>query len=219
MFITWLMNQIAKLKNLLITLTKPTNICKVCFNEFESLSKKEEICPDCFNKFECIYETFSICNVNVLAIYRYNNFFKSLLYQFKGCNDIELKNVFLEYQRVYLKLKFYGYYIVYIPSSMEDDKKRGFNHVKEMFRSLNLKSIDCLRKKYKFKQSSLSKKEREKIIDKLEVIDGKLITGKKILIVDDVLTTGSSIKAAIKLITKYHPKLIKVLVLAHNCRK
>ena len=120
---------------------------------------------------------------------------------------------------MYLKLKFYGYYIVYIPSSMEDDKKRGFNHVKEMFRSLNLKSIDCLRKKYKFKQSSLSKKEREKIIDKLEVIDGKLITGKKILIVDDVLTTGSSIKAAIKLITKYHPKLIKVLVLAHNCRK
>lgn len=154
-----------------------------------------------------------------MAIYRYNNFFKSLLYQFKGCYDIELRDVFLEKQAFYLRIKYFGYYLVYIPSSFEDDKKRGFNHVEEIFKLLNLKYIKLLRKKYHFKQSDLSKKEREKIIDKLEIIDGFRVKDKKILLVDDVLTTGSSIKSAIRLITKYQPKDIKVLVLAHNCRK
>ena len=154
-----------------------------------------------------------------MAIYRYNNFFKSLLYQFKGCYDIELRNVFLEKQLPFLKMKYFGYYIVCIPSSLEDDKKRGFNHVEEIFKLLNLNHINVLRKKFAFKQSDLPKKEREKIIDKLEVIDGFKIKDKKILLVDYVLTTGSSIKSAIRLITKYHPKDIKVLVLAHNCRK
>lgn len=154
-----------------------------------------------------------------MAIYRYNSFFKSLLYQFKGCYDIELRDVFLEKQAHYLRIKYFGYYLVYVPSSLEDDKKRGFNHVEEIFKLLNLNHINVLRKKFAFKQSDLPKKEREKIIDKLEVIDGFKIKDKKILLVDDVLTTGSSIKSAIRLITKYHPKDIKVLVLAHNCRK
>ena len=84
---------------------------------------------------------------------------------------------------------------------------------------MNLNHINLLRKKYHFKQSNLSKNEREKIIDKLEIIDGFRVKNKKILLVDDVLTTGSSIKSTIRLIIKYHPKDIKVLVLAHNCRK
>ena len=127
--------------------------------------------------------------------------------------------MFLEKQLPFLKIKYFGYYIVCIPSSLEDDKKRGFNHVEEIFKLLNLNYINVLRKKFAFKQSDLPKKEREKIIDKLEVIDGLKIKDKKILLVDDVLTTGSSIKSAIRLITKYHPQDIKVLVLAHNCRK
>lgn len=213
------MNLLKRWKDQLIALTKQTNICKICFKKFESINHKAEICQNCYDKFECIYENWKICNIDILAIYRYNNFFKSLLYQFKGCYDIELRNVFLEKQLPFLKMKYFGYYIVCIPSSLEDDKKRGFNHVEEIFKLLNLNHINVLRKKFAFKQSDLPKKEREKIIDKLEVIDGFKIKDKKILLVDDVLTTGSSIKSAIRLITKYHPKDIKVLVLAHNCRK
>ena len=41
---------------------------------------------------------------------------------------------------------------------------------------------------------------------------------KKVLIVDDVLTTGSSIKASIELLKKYKPKKMKGLVVAEKCR-
>ena len=42
---------------------------------------------------------------------------------------------------------------------------------------------------------------------------------KKVLIVDDVCTTGSTIKAMIKLLNSKKPKQIKVLVLSHTKEK
>lgn len=40
------------------------------------------------------------------------------------------------------------------------------------------------------------------------------IKNKKILIIDDVVTSGSSLKAAIKLIKQYHPKKVKGMAIA-----
>ena len=48
--------------------------------------------------------------------------------------------------------------------------------------------------------------------------DAKLMRGKRILIVDDVISTGSSIKACLELIKKGNPKRIKCLVICGNCR-
>ena len=208
-----------KLKNLFKKLKPLTNICKVCFCEIDSLHQKWCLCQKCFENLETIYSNFNLCGINCLAIYKYNEQIKSLIYQLKGCGDIELASIFLEYQKHFLRIKYRNYSIVSIPSWIEDDKKRGFNHVEEIFKSLNLKTINCMRKIVPFKQSNLNKEERKKIVDKLEIVNHQQIVGQKILIVDDIYTTGSTIKAAIKLISSCHPRDIKVLVLARNCRK
>lgn len=188
----------------------------MCFKELPINNKNVSICGDCFSKFEPIYKKESINCVNYFYIYRYNDFIRSLIYQFKGCYDIELSKCFLERQKIMLKILYHDYLVITIPSWKDDDNKRGFNHVFEIFSSLNLKMCPCLHKKENIKQSSLNKEQRLKTknlsIDKVD------LTNKKILIVDDVMTTGSTIKYAIEIIKKKKPKIIKVLILAKNCR-
>lgn len=146
-------------------------------------------------------------------IYNYDEEVQKNLYQFKGCFDIELAPIFLEYFRPFLKLKYFGYCIVPAPSHKNADKERGFNHVVEIFKCLNLKMIRCVSKTNNVKQSDLKAGERAKVANHLEINDVDL-SGKKILIVDDVYTTGSTVKAMINLVKNKNPKKIKVLVMS-----
>ena len=112
--------------------------------------------------------------------------------------------------------KYKGRKIICAPSYIEDDKRRGFNHVKEIAKNLNLKFIDCLAKESKYKQSNKKLKDRG-LIQKNIKIDKKAINDKdKLLIVDDVATSLSTIKAIIHLLPTKNDK--KVFVLASNCR-
>ena len=99
------------------------------------------------------------------------------------------------------------------PSSKQSDQERGFNHVDEMFSILNLKVVKCIHKTAQVKQADLTTKERQQISKHL-VIDDVDLTNKKVLLVDDVFTTGSTIKAMIKLAKNKGAKKIKVLVMS-----
>ena len=138
---------------------------------------------------------------------------QELLYQFKGCRDYELRTVFLEYYLSYLNYKFNGYEIIPAPSSKKSDEERGFNHVEEMFSVLKLKMIKCIHKNKQVKQADLTTKERAKIGEVLE-IDNVDLSHSKILLVDDVFTTGSTIKSMIKLCREKGAKKIKVLLMS-----
>ena len=71
----------------------------------------------------------------------------------------------------------------------------------------------CIKKTKSMKQSDLSASERHKIKDYL-TIDNVDFSLKKILIVDDVYTTGSTVRAMIDLLKTKNPKKIKVLVMS-----
>lgn len=160
-----------------------------------------------------VLRTFLVDKVECFHIYFYTQKIKDLLYQFKGCCDYELRSVFLEYYIHYLNYKFNGCTIVPAPSSEKGDQERGYNHVEEMFSFLNLKMLKCVHKIKDVKQADLTTKEREKISDVL-VIDDVDLSKKKILLVDDVYTTGSTIKSMIKLVKEKGAKKIKVLLMS-----
>lgn len=107
-----------------------------------------------------------------------------------------------------------GYVLIPAPSSKADDEKREFNHVVEIYKCLKLPILQIIHKKMTYKQSDHSFKERAKIADVLEIDKNVSLYGKKILIVDDVFTSGSTVKAMIDLVKTKRPKAIKVLVLS-----
>lgn len=101
-----------------------------------------------------------------------------------------------------------------VPSDQSSNEARGFNHVVEIFKSLNLVIVPAIIKKNKHKQSEMKREERKNVIKYLKWDNSYSIENKKILIVDDVYTTGSTIRAMITLVKQHNPKCIKVLVLS-----
>ena len=174
------------------------------------------VCSHCLRELDAKFISFKVDKYKALAIYEYDDRIKSLLYQFKGCFDIEIADIFLIRYVRELKIMYEGYVVVPIPSYKEDDEIREFNHVVEMFKILKLKMAPLLIKTKKIKQADRSLKERQEINKYLELTNQTELKGKKVLLVDDVYTTGSTMKAAINLVEQCHPKKIEILVMSKS---
>lgn len=209
-----------QLSSLKIATKKP--VCKICFEEFipqsfQNFYDNPEICPACRKKIQRIYHFYKIEGVQVNALFLYENPLGEWLFQYKESMDIELKNIFLKDLNTILSFMYIGYYLVLMPSSKDNLKRRGFNHLLEIFNNLNIKMIeDLLIKKDNVDQKKLNKKEREKHKDFIGANDLLRISGKKILLVDDVISTGNSIKQSLKVLKEGNPKKIKILIIAEN---
>ena len=130
-----------------------------------------------------------------------------------------MKDIFLNLFIKELKIYFSGYKVIPIPSYKKDDELRGFNHVVEVFKMIDLDVLQIIEKTEHFKQAEKSAKERQSIKKYLQLNTEKSLKQDRVLIVDDIYTTGSTMKAAINLVEKLNPKEIKVLVLAKTKNK
>ena len=194
--------------------------CKICFNKikpndiYSIINKDIFVCSECFERLKPHFGKFELDNVHGIAIFDYDENIQSFLYQLKGCHDFELSTIFLERYKKELRLMYNDYVLIPAPSSKEDDEEREFNHVIEIFNKTGLYILPCIRKTIKYKQSDHSAKDRQNIEKILEIEEKARIKNKKILLVDDVLTTGSTLKAMIRLVRKFEPKKIKILVMS-----
>lgn len=199
-------------------------ICKICFKNcdnylFNTFFNKEIcICYDCFKKLDPKFYSFKISEHKALSIYEYSGLVKELLFQLKGCHDFELGNTFFTYFSKELTLKFKKYIKVLAPSYIDDDKERGFNHVDAIFENIKIPKLTIIHKTKKMKQVGLKKSERKEISKHL-IIDKIDLKGKRILLCDDVITTGSTINACIKLLEEQGAKEIFILTMAKRVLK
>lgn len=195
-------------------------ICKVCLKEmttpsFLSFFSKENImCPECQNKFRPVFRKVSKLDGNIYVLYHYDETIRSLLYQFKVADDYEIYSVFLGRFAPYLRLKFHDYILVPAPSVSTDNERRGYNHVEMMFSVLKLPLVRAVKKINSNKQTNRTKRERYQIKDDLALEDNINLAGKKVLLIDDVLTTGSTLNTMEQLIKTLKPAKIEKLVLS-----
>lgn len=195
--------------------------CLICYNKLNyrgiySFLFKPKICQKCFKQMNRKVKIRNINGFKIYSLYPYQNNIVSLIYQFKGCYDIALAPVFLAYDKIFLKIIYHNYIIVPIPSFAEKDKIRGFNHVEKIFEELNLKTKHLLVKNKDFKQADLSRKEREIAVENIVLTNHESLKGKKILLVDDIITTGNTIKRSIELLKTLKPKKIKIITIAYT---
>ena len=178
------------------------------------LLEHHAICKSCMDKFDIVDRTISFYHYPLRILYSYNDFFKSLLFQYKGQYDYVLKDAFLSLFIKELKEKYRDYIIVVAPSSFIDNQKRGFAPMEEIGKTIHDNLFLSLYKKEHYKQSELSFEERQKVVDKIGIQNGESLKGEKVLILDDVLTSGSTLHACLTLILTYSPKHVELLVLS-----
>lgn len=195
--------------------------CLICDSVIEEdfislLINFNKICFNCLNSFKVRNQIFVLEGIDGRVLYFYDEFFKNLLYRYKGCGDYLLKDAFLYAFTNELKKKYRGYNIVLAPSNKEVEEKRGFNHLEGIFECLGFPIIKCFKKTKIWKQSEKKLAERSSIQKVIKLDKSCLKNVKKVLIVDDVLTSGSTIRTLIRQLPSYIDK--KVLVLSSNCR-
>lgn len=204
------------------TLKNRIKICKICFKPidfkgfFNVINKNSCLCSSCLKTFKPCFKKFKIDDINCLSLFNYDEQIRKLLYMTKGCGDIEMADVFLNPYYSFLKYSYFNYIAVPAPSNKKDDENRGFNHVQEIFKCLGLKMSKCIYKTKDFKQADLGLKDRQEAHKKIGYKNDINLKGKNVLLVDDVVTSGSTMKAMIGLIKKQHPRKIRALVIART---
>lgn len=196
------------------------DVCLICFKpllkEISLLNYvlPVPICSCCYHQFEVLNITIHFHHHPLTILYKYNEFFQGLLYQYKGLHDHALKDAFVSAIKCQCFIHFKDYIIVPTPSSEDDNRIRGFSPMEEIAKALSSRIFTGLYKKENYKQSNLSFEERKNVSDKLGIHRKNELTHQKVLIIDDVFTSGSTLKACLDLVLTANPQKVELLVLS-----
>ncbi|MBR3162912.1 MAG: ComF family protein [Clostridia bacterium] len=161
-----------------------------------------------------------------LYIFMYSGVVRKILidYKFNDCSFIykTFTNFILKNEKFVENIKSYDI-IIPVPLSKKRKKERGYNQseliAKEICRLTNLKLNTKSLKKIKniTEQSTLNKEKREtNIKDAYCLKFPSTVVNKKVLIIDDVYTTGSTVNECSKLIKNAGSKQIGILTIAKD---
>lgn len=203
------------------------NVCGIC----DKISK-QDLCPKCYLKLNEISK--------IKIDYYKNKYFKKHLYIFKYEDTIKERLISYKFNdKVYIykaivnfiikNKKICGFlkkYDIIIPVPIHKLRKleRGYNQSALLAKVLakNFKNLDCvedsLLKKINNKpQSTKDKVSREKnVIGAYYLKNKEKIRNKKILLLDDIYTTGSTVNECCRVLKKANIKCVDVITIAKD---
>lgn len=189
------------------------NVCGIC-----DITCKDDICPKCMKKLkelkQCkkhIYLQQSF--VTHMYIFKYEDIirkniikykFKDQNYRYKGFAKFIIKD-----KKICDFIKKYDI-IIPVPISKVRNRQRGYNQSELIVRNIakqnkNIKIATNVLYKIKdtIAQSSLNKEQRTyNLKNAYEIRNSKIISNKKVLLFDDIYTTGSTVEECAKVIKK-----------------
>jgi ComF family protein len=205
------------------------SLCDSCVQKIKI--NKVELCPVC-KKISKNSKTCNSCRNNsgltgVMILASHEGVIKDAIWNLKYnfIRDLALPLTGLLHKRFGAFLKEKRFVLTAVPISKKRLKWRGYNQAdlmaKELARSCGLKYLNILSKSDDvIPQVGLSKKERiQNIGNKISLlsdINANEIANKRILIVDDVYTTGSTLEECAKVLRKAGFKEVWGIVLSRD---
>lgn len=201
-------------------------ICAICGN-----INKNALCNKCKLKLEKQAELKIEKNEDkyfneLIYFFKYEGLIRKLILDYKFNDKSYYYYTFVTFllknKKLFKKIQKYDT-IVPVPISKNRMKTRGYNQslliAKGIAKKVNIKlEKDCLIKtKNIIEQSKLSKEQRiTNIKNAYKLINKEKIKNKKVLLIDDIYTTGSTVNECAKTLRIGNPKKIGVLVLAKD---
>ncbi|MGE7603955.1 ComF family protein [Peribacillus sp. NPDC097675] len=171
--------------------------CTVCSRELDEKFRMGDRCLDCVRWEKD--EKWKGCLTKNVSIFHYNDYLKDIIAKYKYRGDYALAEAFVPFLRE--KMKEMDFEIItVIPLSEERLKERGFNQAQAFTDLLCLEALQLLTRVHTEKQSKKSRKERISLPQVFQVTQTDVIQNKSVLIVDDIYTTGSTLRHAAKIL-------------------
>jgi competence protein ComFC len=199
----------------LFTHEELNRLCQQCHSKFERISgdtcgicgrplalldaeyRSGNLCLDCRRWEED--EFWSRTLDQNRSLYNYSSFSKEVIAKFKFRGDYIVAEIFTEDFSKALQALQYDY-LVPIPLSEERLYERGFNQSEAIIKAAGFEPIHLLTRIHTEKQSKKSRLERIHVEQVFKFDSGLDLKGKKILLVDDIYTTGSTLRHAARLL-------------------
>lgn len=223
------MNKILKIQEKILNLIYPQT-CGICgkINE-NSLCKKCEIKLNKQAENRIIKEGTEIEDKyfnELMYIFRYEGQIRKLIIDYKFNDKAYLYKMFVNFllknKKIFENIKNYDT-IIPVPISKKRKNERGYNQSLLISRNIaektNLKLMNnCLIKnKNIIEQSKLNKEDRlQNIQGVYDLKNKKLLENRKILLIDDIYTTGSTANECSKTLRAANPDKVGILVLAKD---
>ncbi|WP_445487924.1 ComF family protein [Niallia sp. 03133] len=186
--------------------------CKKCSRPLEALADafiKEGTCHDCL-RWEQDPAWKGVLDQNT-SLFLYNDFIKETIARFKYRGDYEIAGAFSLF---FPKEVFTKKVVVPIPLSDVRLYERGFNQAEALITCAGLKAVDCLERVHSEKQSKKSRDERLENVPTFKAVDSDVINAQNILLVDDIYTTGATLRRVAKVLKEAGAKSVDSFTIA-----
>lgn len=204
-------------------------LCKKCGKELEKygICARELLCGlQTYNRVEIQDTRNNISKIEKFHVLKYKDLVRQLIIKYKFNDKSYLYKTFCEFivknEKTFDFIKNYDI-IIPVPIHKKRMKERGYNQseliAKELARIVQIKCYKdiLIKTKNNKPQSTLSgdlRKENTKNVYKL--INQEKINNKKVLLFDDIYTTGATAQECIKELKKANAKKIGVMTLAKD---
>jgi competence protein ComFC len=190
--------------------------CRMCGRPFELLESKyrqNDLCYDCV-RWEEDSDWRGYLEKNE-SLYNYNDFIKEVIARYKYRGDYALSKVFAASLQAKL-LEVDQDLLVPIPLSEERLYERGFNQAEALIREIGFTPANVLTRVHTEKQSKKSRNERIHLPQVFQMNADCSFLNKKIVLIDDIYTTGSTLRHAAKVLKEAGAESVSSVTLARG---